>query len=47
MIGSWSLVGMGSVVLRDVPAGQIWAGNPARYLRPATSSDQSLESSKR
>ncbi|MEU4424440.1 acetyltransferase [Actinoplanes sp. NPDC024001] len=33
-VGAWSLVGMGSVVLRDVPPGQVWAGNPARYLRP-------------
>ncbi len=32
-IGPWSLVGMGSVVLGDVPAGQVWVGNPARYLR--------------
>ncbi|MDG4828900.1 acetyltransferase [Solwaraspora sp. WMMD1047] len=34
-VGSWSLVGMGSVVLRDVPPGQVWAGNPARWLRAA------------
>jgi sugar O-acyltransferase (sialic acid O-acetyltransferase NeuD family) len=32
-IGAWSLVGMGSVVLRDVPAAQVWAGAPARPLR--------------
>ena len=32
-IGAWSLVGMGSVVLRDVPPAQVWAGNPARYRR--------------
>jgi sugar O-acyltransferase (sialic acid O-acetyltransferase NeuD family) len=32
-VGAWSLVGMGSVVLHDVPAGQVWAGNPARCLR--------------
>ena len=32
-IGAWSLVGMGSVVLSDVPPAQVWAGNPARYLR--------------
>jgi sugar O-acyltransferase (sialic acid O-acetyltransferase NeuD family) len=36
-IGSGALVGMGSVVLRDVPAGEVWAGNPARYLRHASS----------
>lgn len=32
-IGSWALVGMGAVVTRDVPAGEVWAGNPARFLR--------------
>jgi sugar O-acyltransferase (sialic acid O-acetyltransferase NeuD family) len=32
-VGAWSLVGMGSVVLRDVPPGETWVGNPARYLR--------------
>ncbi|PRY32033.1 acetyltransferase [Pseudosporangium ferrugineum] len=34
-VGSRSLVGMGAVVLRDVPAGQVWAGSPARFLRTA------------
>lgn len=34
-VGAWSLVGMGSVVLHDIPPGQIWAGNPARLLRDA------------
>ena len=32
-IGAWSLVGMGSVVTTDVPAGEVWAGCPARFLR--------------
>jgi sugar O-acyltransferase (sialic acid O-acetyltransferase NeuD family) len=31
-IGAWSLVGMGSVVLSDVPPSEVWAGNPARLL---------------
>jgi sugar O-acyltransferase (sialic acid O-acetyltransferase NeuD family) len=31
-IGAGAVVGMGAVVLRDVPDGQIWAGNPARPL---------------
>jgi acetyltransferase-like isoleucine patch superfamily enzyme len=35
-VGAWSLVGMGSVVLHDVPPGQVWAGNPARLLRETT-----------
>lgn len=32
-IGAWSLLGMGSVVLNDIPAGQVWIGAPARLLR--------------
>jgi sugar O-acyltransferase (sialic acid O-acetyltransferase NeuD family) len=44
-IGAWSLVGTGSVVLHDIPAGEVWAGNPARYLRRATCSDELQESS--
>lgn len=31
-IGAGALVGMGSVVLRDVPAGETWVGAPARPL---------------
>lgn len=31
-IGAGALVGLGAVVLRDVPPGQIWAGNPASQL---------------
>lgn len=34
-VGPWSLVGMGSVVLDDVPPGEVWAGSPARRLRAA------------
>ena len=32
-IGAGALVGMGSVVLRDVPPGEVWCGQPARRLR--------------
>jgi sugar O-acyltransferase (sialic acid O-acetyltransferase NeuD family) len=46
-IGDWSLVGMGSVVLHDVPPGEVWAGSPARFLRSGTSSDQLQESNHR
>ena len=38
-IGAGSVVGMGSVVLGDIPSGQVWAGNPARYLRTLAFSD--------
>ncbi len=32
-IGEFAVVGAGSVVTRDIPAHQIWAGNPARFRR--------------
>jgi len=32
-IGERSMVGLGSVVLEDVPEGEVWAGTPARKLR--------------
>jgi len=32
-VGPWALVGMGAAVTRDIPAGQVWVGVPARYLR--------------
>jgi len=34
-IGAGALVSAGSVVTRSVPAGEIWVGNPARFLRKA------------
>lgn len=41
-IGTGSLVGMGSVVLRDVPPGEVWEGTPARRLRAASTQDGRL-----
>jgi len=32
-IGDRSIIGAGSVVTRDVPSDEIWAGNPARRIR--------------
>src|SRR4051794_21344359 len=32
-IGTGAVVGMGAVVTRSVPAGEVWAGAPARRLR--------------
>ena len=32
-IGEQSIIGAGSVVTKSIPSGQIWAGNPARYIR--------------
>lgn len=34
-IGADARIGAGSVVTRDVPAGEVWCGNPARKLRDA------------
>jgi len=31
-LGAGAIVGAGSIVTRDVPAGEIWAGNPARKI---------------
>ncbi|MFG1879938.1 acetyltransferase [Sphaerisporangium sp. NPDC049003] len=41
-IGSYALVGMGSVVLQDIPAHEIWAGVPARFIRASTVDDGAL-----
>ena len=36
-IGAGATIGMGSVVLQDVPAGEIWAGVPAKRIRAGKS----------
>lgn len=32
-IGKNSIIGAGSVVTGKIPANQVWAGNPARYIK--------------
>jgi acetyltransferase-like isoleucine patch superfamily enzyme len=32
-IGEKSIIAAGSVVVKDVPAGEIWGGNPAKFIR--------------
>lgn len=32
-IGEKAIVGAGSVVTRSIPDGEIWAGNPAKFIR--------------
>jgi UDP-2-acetamido-3-amino-2,3-dideoxy-glucuronate N-acetyltransferase len=38
-IGKDSIVGMGSVVLSDIPDKEVWAGNPARFLKTKDQND--------
>lgn len=33
IIGEKSVIGAGSVVTKDVPDGEVWAGNPAKYIK--------------
>jgi acetyltransferase-like isoleucine patch superfamily enzyme len=32
-IGKYSIIGAGSVVTKNIPANEIWAGNPAKFIR--------------
>ncbi len=32
-IGEGAMIGAGSVVTKDVPPGELWVGNPAKFLR--------------
>ena len=32
-IGKHSVIGAGSVVTKDVPDGEVWAGNPAKFIK--------------
>lgn len=32
-IGEGAMIGAGSVVTKDVPAGELWMGNPARFYK--------------
>lgn len=35
-IGDNSVIGAGSVVTKNIPSGEIWAGNPAKFVRKGT-----------
>lgn len=35
-IGENAMIGAGSVVTKDIPAGEVWFGNPARYVKKIT-----------
>lgn len=32
-IGEGAIVGAGSIVTKNIPANEVWAGNPARFIR--------------
>lgn len=34
-VGKRAVVGAGSMVTKDIPAGEVWVGNPARFLKKA------------
>lgn len=38
VIGKHAVVGAGSVVTRSVPDGEIWAGNPAKFIKKGVES---------
>lgn len=35
-VGENSVIGAGSVVTKSIPSGEVWAGNPARFVRKLT-----------
>lgn len=39
-IGDSAVIGAGSIVTKDIPAGVVAAGNPCRVLRPITEADR-------
>ena len=39
-IGQGSVIGAGSVITRDIPAGVVAAGVPCRVIRPITEADR-------
>jgi acetyltransferase-like isoleucine patch superfamily enzyme len=42
-IGDKAIIGAGSVVAKSVPAGEIWAGNPARFISMAPMTEGAAE----
>lgn len=45
-IGNSAIVGAGSIVTKDIPAGEIWAGNPARFIRKREDVDNYISKKK-
>ena len=32
-LGDGAVIGAGSIVTKDIPAGEVWAGNPAKFIK--------------
>lgn len=32
-IGDGAVIGAGSIVTKDIPSGEVWAGNPAKFIK--------------
>ncbi len=39
-IGANSIVGLGAVVTKDIPPNEIWAGNPAKFIKKIENKDE-------
>ena len=39
-VGEEAIIGAGSVVTKDIPDGEIWAGNPAKYIKKVNKVDR-------
>ena len=39
-IGKYSVIGAGSIITKNIPEGEIWAGNPAKYIKKVNKVDR-------
>ena len=42
-VGDGVIIGMGSVVTKDIPPYEIWAGNPAKFIKKRFSNEEIIE----
>jgi acetyltransferase-like isoleucine patch superfamily enzyme len=42
-IGEEAVIGIGAVVTKDVPPGEVWAGNPARFIKKVPASELEIQ----
>lgn len=41
-IGEYTIVGADSIVTKDIPSYEVWAGNPARFIRKRSCGDKEI-----